>query len=242
MKEERFFYDPEPKFHGCLSDDEAVHAIRVLRLKVGDDINVMDGNGSFHKAKIIEATKKKCEYEITESVKLSRPWNSYLHIAMAPTKNIDRTEWFIEKAVEIGIDEITLLNTNFTERKRINDERMEKIIISAMKQSRKAYKTKYNGMIDFSNFIDNTTSPHRFICHCHSDDNIIKIGNKTLLRDSLSNVKDVVVMIGPEGDFSLDEVFNAENHGFISSSLGESRLRTETAAVVAVHIMRLFTT
>lgn len=241
MKEERFFYDPEPQTHGVLPDDEAIHAHRVLRLDVGDQFIVMDGNGSFYNSIITAVSKKRCEYEIINTVKMPRMWNAHLHIAMAPTKNIDRTEWFIEKAVEIGIDEITLLDTDFSERKKVNESRMNKIIISAMKQSRKPYMTKFNGIVKFDKFINTTDSKQRYICHCYSDDNIIQIGEKSLLKDSIGALGDVLVMIGPEGDFSINEVLFAEKLGFKSVSLGDSRLRTETAALIAVHIMRLFT-
>ena len=241
MREEYFFYAPEAKTVNRLTEDEAAHAVRVLRFQKGDNIRLMDGKGSFYRAVITQADKRNCFYEISEEESQPRIWQQHLHIAMAPTKNIDRTEWFVEKAVEIGVDEITLLNTEFSERKKVNTERLERIIISAMKQSRKPFKTVLNGMTDFNSFVESTKERGRFICHCYGTDNDLEIRERKLLKEQLEKGSDTVVIVGPEGDFSIDEVAFAENHGFQGVSLGESRLRTETAALAAVHIMQLFT-
>ena len=241
MKEEHFFYTPKIRESNLLPDEEFAHAVRVLRFGVGDHIHLMDGVGYFYDAQIKQVTKKFCEFEVVNEVFYPRKNDAWLHVAMAPTKNIDRTEWFVEKAVEIGVDEITFLDSEFSERKRINLERMDKIIVSAMKQSRKPYKTILNPLTDFSHFIANAKENRKFICHCYGNDNAIELKEKILLRDSLSAGDRAVVMVGPEGDFSLKEVAAAENLEFQSVSLGESRLRTETAAVVAVHILNLFT-
>ena len=145
---------------------------------------------------------------------------------------MDRVEWLAEKATEIGLDELSFLNCHFSERKVIKTERVEKIVVSAMKQSLKARKPVVNGMVDFSRFMDREFSGQKFICHCHE-------GEKPLLKDVFQRGEEAVVLVGPEGDFSPEEVQMAEEHGFKSVSLGKSRLRTETAALVAVHLMNI---
>ncbi len=241
MKEEHFFYTPQIKESNLLPDEEFAHAVRVLRFGVGDRIRLMDGQGTFYNASIVEVTKKFCKFEVVDQEFHPGKGQSWLHIAMAPTKNIDRTEWFVEKAVEIGVDEITFLNTEFSERKRVNMERMDKILVSAMKQSRKPYKTVLNPLTDFNSLMANTQMERKFICHCYGNDNSVQLNEKKLLRNCLNPGDKALVLVGPEGDFSLREVVDAEKNGFQSVSLGDSRLRTETAAVVAVHILNLFT-
>lgn len=231
MKEVRYFYTPDP-MSGALPDDEAAHALRVLRLTEGDEIFLMDGKGTFYRAEITEATKKHCGYRIEETMPQTPQWKGHLHLGMAPTKNIDRTEWFAEKATEIGFDELTFLDCQFSERRVVKDERIEKILVSAMKQSRKAYLPCLNAMMPFSEFIKRPIAGQKFICHCYDD-------NLPLLKDQLLSDEDALVLIGPEGDFSIEEVKAAEAAGFQSVSLGKSRLRTETAALVAVHLMQL---
>lgn len=241
MKEQHFFYSPQARHSDCLPDEEYAHAVRVLRLGVGDEIHLMDGHGSFFTALIVEANKKYCKYEILSEQLTPREKNSWFHVAVAPTKNIDRMEWFVEKAVEIGVDEITFLNTDFAERKKVNLDRMERISVSAMKQSRKPYKTLINGITDFKDLVTNVRQEHKFICHCYADDNEVLLAEKQMLRNLLLPEDKAIVLVGPEGDFSLKEVLLAQNEGFIPVSLGDSRLRTETAALVAVHILNLFT-
>lgn len=231
MKEVRFFYNPDPQTLR-LPDDEAAHALRVLRLTEGDEIFLMDGKGSFYRAEITEATKKYCSYRILETIPQSPQWQGHLHLAMGPTKNMDRTEWFAEKATEIGFDELTFLNCQFSERKVIKTERVEKILVSAMKQSHKATLPLLNPMTDFRQFVKQPRDGQRFICHCYDE-------NLPLLKDKLESGVPSTVMIGPEGDFSIEEVRLAESLGWQSVSLGKSRLRTETAALVAVHLMHL---
>lgn len=240
LKEERFFYTPLAQSTDCLPDEETAHAVRVLRLGVGDPIRLMDGKGCFYQAEIVEATKKICRYKILNVQEQPRQWKSFMHVAMAPTKNMDRTEWFVEKAVEIGVDKITFLSTDFSERKKLNLERLEKIVVSAMKQSRKAYKTELEGLVDSKSFIASATEKQRFICHCYDNTTNNQLGVKTLLKNNINGADDFLVMVGPEGDFSLDEVVMAEQNGFKSASLGLSRLRTETAALAAVHILNIF--
>ncbi|MCD8235458.1 MAG: 16S rRNA (uracil(1498)-N(3))-methyltransferase [Prevotellaceae bacterium] len=240
MKEVRFFYAPDAPAAMELPEEEAVHAVRVLRLEQGDELMLADGRGTFYKAVITETTKKRCLYRITETQPQPRQWKGHLHIAMAPTKNMDRTEWFAEKATEIGFDELTFLCCKFSERKVIKTERIDKILVSAMKQSHKAEKPKLNEMIDFMDFIARDFPGDKYICHCYGEENEVELENKRLLKDVIKKGGDALVLVGPEGDFSVDEVAAAEKAGFVPVSLGESRLRTETAALVAVHIMNLF--
>lgn len=229
MKEQRFFYNPTP-LNMQLPDEEAIHATRVLRLGTGDEIFIMDGDGCHYRAEITESTKKRCSYNIIETLPQVPQWSRHIHLAMAPTKNIDRTEWLAEKATEVGIDRLTLLNCQWSERRTVKTERIEKIVVSAMKQSHKAWLPKVDGMTDFKDFIAAHHHGQRFICHCHSD-------NLPLLKDELRPDDDAIVMIGPEGDFSIEEVKAAEDAGFRPVSLGKSRLRTETAALVSVVLM-----
>lgn len=244
MKEVRFFYVPDASSVNELPEEEAQHAVRVLRMEMGDEMMLMDGEGVFYRAIVTEATKKRCLYRIEETLPQERQWQPHLHLAMAPTKNMDRTEWFAEKATEIGFDELTFLRCRWSERTVIKTERVEKILVSAMKQSHKAWKPILNEMVDFKAFLqeikerENMTGKvmRKFICHCYEEEGL---GEKVALKDALKSGEDVLVMVGPEGDFSIDEVKMAEANGFQSVSLGKSRLRTETAALVAVHLMNL---
>ena len=244
MKEIRYFYVPEADSVNELPEEEAQHAVRVLRLGMGDGMMLMDGQGTFYRGVVTEATKKRCFYRIEEVLPQQRQWLPHLHIAMAPTKNMDRTEWFAEKSTEIGFDELSFLLCRWSERTVIKKERIEKILVSAMKQSHKAWKPMLNEMTDFKAFLQeikereetNGQPMQKFICHCYEEDGL---GEKVALKDAVKRGEDVLVMVGPEGDFSIDEVKMAEDMGFQSVTLGESRLRTETAALVAVHIINL---
>ena len=244
MKEVRFFYVPNASSVNELPEEEAQHAVRVLRMEMGDEMMLMDGEGVFYRAIVTEATKKRCLYRIEETLPQERQWQPHLHLAMAPTKNMDRTEWFAEQATEIGFDELTFLRCRWSERTVIKTERVEKILVSAMKQSHKAWKPILNEMVDFKTFLQeikerenrNGKVMQKFICHCYEEEGL---GEKVALKDALKSGEDVLVMVGPEGDFSIDEVKMAEANGFQSVSLGKSRLRTETAALVAVHLMNL---
>ena len=207
--------------------------MRVLRLGVGDEVMLTDGKGFFYKAVISAATGKRCQVKVVEKIEQEKFWKGHLHLAMAPTKNMDRIEWFAEKATEIGFDELSFLNCRFSERKVIKTERIEKIVVSAMKQSLKARKPIVNEMTDFAKFMQRDFQGQKFIAHCYE-------GEKPLLKEVLKPGEDALVLIGPEGDFSPEEVQKAEALGFQPISLGKSRLRTETAALVAVHMMNLF--
>ena len=251
MKELRFFYTPEIDTLQELPGEEAAHCVRVLRLKEGDEINLADGKGNFYRAEITTASAKKCLFSVLEKTTPQRQWRGQLHLAVAPTKNMDRIEWLAEKATEIGFDELTFLDCRFSERKVLKEERIEKILISAMKQSHKAEKPRLNGLTGFSDFVKKKFSGDKFIAHCYDEADIIadtttitgmekNRGNgKPFLGDELISDRDTLVLIGPEGDFSVEEVRLALACGFRSVSLGHSRLRTETAALVAVHLMQM---
>ncbi len=227
------FYTPDIDICLELPEEEAGHCLRVLRLGVGDEVMLTDGKGFFYKAVISAATGKRCQVKVVEKIEQEKFWKGHLHLAMAPTKNMDRIEWFAEKATEIGFDELSFLNCRFSERKVIKTERIEKIVVSAMKQSLKARKPIVNEMTDFAKFMQRDFQGQKFIAHCYE-------GEKPLLKEVLKPGEDALVLIGPEGDFSPEEVQKAEALGFQPISLGKSRLRTETAALVAVHMMNLF--
>lgn len=235
MKETRYFYVPDAAQRQELPEEEATHALRVLRLKADDDIVLMDGQGVFHQARITAASGKHCLYAITASESQQPLWNGHIHLAIAPTKMMDRMEWMAEKATEVGIDELTFLDCRFSERRSIKVPRIEKIVIAAMKQSRKAWLPQVQEMTPFSQFIREHTDGPRYICHCY--DEIPRVDLFDQLRTQAS--EDALVMVGPEGDFSIDEVRQAVDAGFISVSLGKSRLRTETAGLSAVMMMHL---
>lgn len=243
MKEVHYFYVPDALNQQQLPEEEAQHAVRVLRLQSGDKVVLIDGVGNFHDAVITETDRRHCYYRVIATRQQEKAWTGHLHLAMAPTKNMDRTEWFVEKATEIGFDELTFLRCQFSERMVVKTDRIERILIAAMKQSRKTMKPVLNRMIDFKIFIESLTSTNqynnlrnKFICHCYDEP---FLGKKRLLREVLVPGENALVLIGPEGDFSIEEVCMAEAAGFQSVSLGEARLRTETAALVAVHLMNL---
>lgn len=226
------FYTPDIQTRAELPEEEAAHAVRVLRLQAGDEVVLTDGKGNFYRAEISTATNKRCLVNIVETIPQEPLWSGHLHIAMAPTKNMDRTEWFAEKATEIGFDELSFLNCRFSERKVIKTERIAKILVSAIKQSLKARLPKLNDMTDFNKFITQPFTGQKFIAHCYE-------GEKPLLKDIVRPGENALVLIGPEGDFSKEEVKKAIDNGFTPISLGQSRLRTETAALVACHIVNL---
>ena len=230
------FYCPDIEVKQALGEEESAHCVRVLRYTAGDEILITDGRGTTYTARITNPHPKHCEFEIISSEKQAPHHAFHLHIAIAPTKNIERLEWAIEKCVEIGVDEITPLLCRFSERKQLRTDRLEKIILSAAKQSLTPYLpvlhelTPYDEFIKGQRTMDNGQWIHqqKFIAHCYKED-------KRLLKDEIERGRDVLVMIGPEGDFSEQEVADALGLGFVPVSLGSSRLRTETAGVVACH-------
>lgn len=249
MKETRYFYVPDAASQTELPSDEAMHALRVLRLKADDEIFLMDGEGVYYRARITIAATHHCYYEIIEAMPQQRQWSRRIRLAIAPTKMLDRIEWMLEKATEIGVDEVAFVNCKFSERRVLKSIRLDKIVIAAMKQSHKAWKPVLNEMTDFKAFLQEIEqrekasgkTMQKFICHCYDDaDPAMGIAKHVgLLKDVVKSGEDVLVMVGPEGDFSIDEVKLAEAKGFQGVSLGKSRLRTETAALVAVHIMNI---
>ena len=236
MKEVRFFYVPDAAQVNELPADEAMHAMRVLRLKGGDELFLMDGVGNFYRAQVTIAATHHCYYEILEVLPQERQWKGHFHLAIAPTKMMDRMEWMVEKATEVGVDEISFLNCAFSERRVVKNPRVEKIIVSAMKQSHKAWKPVLNEMSTFAHFIEQPRSGMKYIAHCY--DEIPRVNLFDELRKTPDETE-MTVLIGPEGDFSIDEVRQAVDHGYQSVSLGTSRLRTETAGLAAVMMMQL---
>ena len=243
------FYTPDILTSFELPEEEAAHCLRVLRLGTGDEVMLTDGKGCFYRAEISSVTSKKCLVKILETIPQEPLWTGRLRIAVAPTKNMDRMEWFAEKATEIGVDEIVFLECRYSERRTLKTDRIEKIVVSAMKQSLKSRKPLVVGMTKFNDFVNQDFRGQKFIAHClDSMDNGLPslftlhsslftlngLPSKPLLRDVIVPGEDVEVMIGPEGDFSQEEVALAISKGFRPVSLGKSRLRTETAALVAV--------
>jgi len=236
MKETRYFYVPGAGRGTELPEDEAQHVARVLRMQTGDEIMLMDGEGSFFRAVLTMVSNHHCRYEILEHQPQQRQWSRRLHLAIAPTKLIDRMEWMMEKATEIGVDEVTFLDCKFSERSVVKLPRLEKIVVSAVKQSHKAWMPRLNGMTAFRQFIDTPRSGAKYIAHCYTE------VERTYLFDEIAqqhDSEDVTVLIGPEGDFSIDEVRCAVEAGYKSIHLGESRLRTETAGLYAVMMGRV---
>lgn len=211
-----------------LSEQESQHCVKVLRMKEGDPLTVTDGKGNFYDCTLLKAHPKHCLVSINSTVKQEKSWDFHLHIAFAPTKNMDRNEWFAEKATEIGIDRFTPLLCRFSERKEVKKERLEKIIVSAMKQSQQAFMPVLDEMTDFGRFIREPFDGQKFIAHCYSSD-------KTPLAQIYQKGANALILIGPEGDFSEEEIKQAIHLGFEPISLGENRLRTETACLTACH-------
>ena len=207
---------------------ESKHIIRVLRKKEDDVLYITNGKGFLFKSKISIANDKRCTVEINKVEKKENQLKYNLHIAIAPTKNTQRLEWFLEKATEIGITTITPLICDNSERKIVKKDRLEKVLISAMKQSNRLYLPTLNDAIPYNIFMKNEFNGLKFIAHCEETD-------KQSLKNKLKKEKNVTILIGPEGDFSLNEISLALSNNFSPVSLGKSRLRTETAGIVAAH-------
>ena len=220
-----------------LDAEESRHAVRVLRLREGDELNVTDGNGNLYRCQIVEANDKACVVEVAERESSIHNSQFSIHLAVAPTKNPSRMEWLVEKAVEIGVGEITLLQCDHSERSFLKTDRLEKLAVSAMKQSLHTLLPKINPAVNLSEWLRSPLSalysPLKFIAHCEADK------PRVPLATALQPGKDTVVLIGPEGDFSDEEIALALECGFQPVSLGPSRLRTETAALYAVAAFNL---
>lgn len=227
------FYTPDIATSHFLSEEESAHCVRVLRYDRGDEILLTDGRGTTFHARIVNPHPRHCEFEIISQEKQEKTHNIYLHVAIAPTKNIERLEWMVEKCTEIGVDEITPLLCRFSERKNLRIDRLEKIVLSAAKQSLTPYMPKLNPLTDFATLMklygkEKHEEMDKYIAHCYKDE-------KRELKDAIQKGRDVLILIGPEGDFSEQEVETAITEGFVPVGLGRSRLRTETAGVVACH-------
>jgi 16S rRNA (uracil1498-N3)-methyltransferase len=209
-----------------LNEEESKHGIKVLRLHKGDQVQLIDGKGSFYTAAITEPHPKRTQLEIISVKKDFQKRNHYLHVAIAPTKNIERLEWFLEKATEIGIDEISLIICQRSERKEAKTDRLNKIITSAIKQSLKAWHPVLNEPIALNKLIAAPFKGQKFIAHCQD-------GEKLSLKNEVKPFGRYIVLIGPEGDFTPKEIGEALNNDFKAITLGQSRLRTETAALEA---------
>lgn len=207
---------------------ESRHIVRVLRKSEGDQLKITNGKGYLFTAEVSVASDKKCIVNIINCAKKDKAWSYHLHIAVAPTKLNDRMEWFLEKATEIGIDEITPIICKHSERKVIKQERFEKIVLSGMKQSLKFHLPKINPATSFNEFINSKPTGELFIAHCEEQD-------KKSFKRTIKKNTDITILIGPEGDFSPKEIEIAIKNRFTPVTLGESRLRTETAALVACH-------
>jgi len=227
----QLFYQPE-LLNGIthLDVDESRHAVKVMRLKNGDEISLIDGKGTFYKASITNDNFRKCEFKIVSQVK-EESHDGFRHLAIAPTKNLDRTEWFVEKAVEMGVDRISFILCKNSERKFLKSDRIVKKAISAMKQSIKATLPVIDELVPFHQFVKKDYPGSKFIA-------FVDFENPTRLKSIVTG--NDLVLIGPEGDFNTKEVELANEYGFKKVSLGQSRLRTETAGIAAAHILNLF--
>lgn len=231
------FYAPDILSTHCLPEEESAHCVRVLRHTAGDVLTVTDGLGMLYEARILNPHPKHCELEILSSSSQSKHHRGMVHIAIAPTKNIDRLEWALEKCTEIGADRFTPLLCRFSERKNLRQDRLDKVILSAAKQSLTAYLPALDPLTDCSDFIRSCSADYKFIAHCYKE------SERVLLRDAINTIRSnsdienatFCVLIGPEGDFSPEEVQLALQNGFQPVLLGNARLRTETAGVVACH-------
>lgn len=221
------FFAPDISTNNILPESDSQHCVRVLRMKEGDTLEVIDGKGNRYTCRLTIAHAKRAEVEIIECQSIPLSWNNNITIAIAPTKHLDRMEWMVEKLTEIGVNRIVPLLCRYSERKEIKVERLEKIAISAMKQSLKTVLPEITEMTPIKNFIESEKSAQRFIAYCDEF-----IPRKLLCNEYEAN-KDVTILIGPEGDFSKEEIKLALSSDYAPVSLGDNRLRTETAAVVA---------
>jgi 16S rRNA (uracil1498-N3)-methyltransferase len=224
----QIFYTPDISgLEFTLTEDESKHAIKVLRMVTGDPMHLVDGKGNFFEAVVADAHPKRCKIIIKNVIKAFEQRNYALHIAISPLKNVDRFEWFLEKATEIGIDEITPLLCERTEKRNFNPDRANRIIESAMKQSIKAYHPLLNPMIKVNDMVEKAGDEVKIIACCE--------GERDLIRELYKPGQKALILIGPEGDFTEEEIKVAKLNGFSTATLGNSRLRTETAGIVACH-------
>lgn len=219
----RLFYDPNispADLNHTLSEEESKHVVRVLRMKMGDELGILDGKGSLFTCEIVLDNPKRCELKVIE-VKTDTKPTEEIHVAVGPTKQMERIEWFIEKATEIGITEITLVECKNSERIKIKTDRLEKKAVSAMKQSHRTFLPKINSLTKVTEFIKQ--NPNGLIAHCYDQE-------RAQFNDVFKSTG-CPILIGPEGDFTLEEIELAKENGYKTITLGENRLRTETAAL-----------
>lgn len=221
------FYAPDITTTMLLPDEEAQHCVRVLRLKEGEEVEVVDGKGHLHLCRILNANAKNCAVEIVGTTDVMPHWGCRITVAIAPTKNMDRMEWMAEKVTEMGVDRIVPLLCRYSERKVLKTERLRKILVAAMKQSLKATLPQLDDLTPFDDFMKALPDGQRFIAYCDP-----AIPRRDFVKECLPE-SDVTILVGPEGDFSQPEIRAALDAGFIPVSLGDSRLRTETAGVFA---------
>jgi 16S rRNA (uracil1498-N3)-methyltransferase len=227
------FYTPDISGNTyTLDETESKHCVRVLRLEKGDEITLVDGRGGFYTAEITDPNPKRCTVKVVNSEQNFGFRNFQVQIAIAPTKNIERMEWFLEKATEIGINRVIPLHCQHSERKEIKHDRLEKVMVSAMKQSLKAYLPQLDKLTKFNDLIRQPFDGLKFIAHCEEQ-------HRDLLKNLVVTNQNYLILIGPEGDFSSEEIDLAILAGYQPVSLGDSRLRTETAGVVACHTFNL---
>ncbi|MDR2131678.1 MAG: 16S rRNA (uracil(1498)-N(3))-methyltransferase [Odoribacteraceae bacterium] len=227
------FYIPRVNANSLvLPEEESRHCVRVLRLAAGDTLSLVDGRGGWYRCRVTRADAKQCEVTCIEKIEGHGRREFSIHVAIAPTKNIERLEWCLEKCTEIGIDEITPLLCDRSERKVIHPERLEKILVAAMKQSLKAYLPVLHPLTACREFLRDHRDTLKCIAHCDA-------GERYSLHQRYIPGTNITLLVGPEGDFSPDEIRLALANGFLPVTLGESRLRTETAGIVACHTVHL---
>lgn len=229
----QLFYAPEISLpRHTLTEEESKHCIKVLRMNIGDELHLTDGRGALHRCKVVDGNAKRCVVEVVETTPEYEPLGYRLVMAVAPTKIIDRFEWFLEKATEIGVAEIYPIECEHSERRQIKDEREEKVITAAVKQSLKAYHPILHPLTSVRDVMKMDFEGDKFIAHCDSN-----FGEKEYLGKLVKKSHDTLILIGPEGDFSKEEINFAVQNGFTAITLGCERLRTETAAVVATTVV-----
>lgn len=227
------FYAPDIDHCPILPESDSGHCVKVLRMQPGDELELTDGRGSLYRCRLLEAHPKRASVEVIERVEVSLPWKFELTVAVAPTKHLDRMEWLVEKLTEVGINRFVPLLCDRSERRELKTERLQKIAVSAMKQSLKTVLPEIPPMTPVRKFIEECEADARFICHCDSE------SERLILAREITPGVDTAILIGPEGDFSPAEVELALNRGFIPVTLGDNRLRTETAALFAASAVQI---
>ena len=227
-----FYYHPNPEETSVLSTEESAHVVKVLRAKEGTHIALLDGLGHSYLVEVTDPNSRKCGFKILEKTHHT-PKSYKVHVALAPTKSTDRLEWFVEKACELGVDAISILITQRTERSKVNLDRLEKKAIAAMKQSKNFWKCQISGPIKLRSFVsEHGDVAHKFAAY-------VETGQESLLQKKVKSNEDILILIGPEGDFSPEEIGLLQDSNYELVSLGSNVLRTETAGIIAVHTVNL---